>query len=85
MDGSRVAETTHAGFGANTMRMNIYVPDALRARMDRMSKKSKVSWSAIACRAFEAEIDKPKPSSLTVIRLTLMPRTEMGGSGLSDE
>jgi hypothetical protein len=34
------------------MRMNISVPDDLRKRMDRVSKKNDVNWSAIACRAF---------------------------------
>lgn len=41
-----------------SMRMNISVPDSLRARMDRMSKKSEVNWSAIACRAFEEQVQQ---------------------------
>ena len=34
------------------MRMNIYVPDDLRKRMDKASRRQEVNWSAIACRAF---------------------------------
>ncbi len=35
------------------MRMNIYVPDDLRKRMDKVKD---ANWSALACRAFESEL-----------------------------
>lgn len=39
-----------------SVRMNITVPAALKKRMDGV--KERVNWSAIASRAFEAEIDR---------------------------
>lgn len=41
---------------ANTVRTNISVPVALKARMEKT--KEAVNWSAVACEAFERKLDE---------------------------